>query len=313
MVKINIKKLIIGSVVCIALGGISYGGYYVHREYKIEMQRISHINKDDINVKLYVDIADEVGHNDYQLNWREIVAIAGIKTNDYIKTMDESEIRNIANSFIDKEKSVIKTYEEVINSLDLDEKQIERANVYLNDLSTFGYMPEKYVDNSREMMFINSIKKQAIDSYIKYKILPSITIAQAILESSWGESNLTKEANNLFGIKADVYWKGEKVKFETKEFNNTYIMDEFRKYNDINESIKDHADFLVKNERYKEAGVFDAKTYKEQAYKLQEAGYSTAEDENGNKTYASMLITIIKQYNLQLIDHEAMLNIQNKR
>lgn len=311
MFEIN-KKLIIASIICIVLGGLLYKSYCVYREYKIEMQRISHINKDDIDVKLYVDIADEVGHNDYQLNWREIVAIAGIKTNDYIKTIDENEIKDIANLFIDKEKCKVKSYEEVINSLNLDEKQIQRAKVYLDDLSTFGFMPDKYVDDSREMTFINSIKEQAIDSYNKYKILPSITIAQAILESSWGESNLTKEANNLFGIKADVYWKGEKVTFETKEFNDTYIMDEFRKYNDINESVNDHADFLIKNSRYKEAGVFEAKTYKEQAFKLQEAGYSTAEDENGNKTYANMLITIIKQYNLQLIDHETILNTQNK-
>lgn len=311
MFEIN-KKLIIASIICIVLGGLLYKSYCVYREYKIEMQRISHINKDDIDVKLYVDIADEVGHNDYQLNWREIVAIAGIKTNDYIKTIDENEIKDIANLFIDKEKGKVKSYEEVINSLNLDEKQIQRAKVYLDDLSTFGFMPDKYVDDSREMTFINSIKEQAIDSYNKYKILPSITIAQAILESSWGESNLTKEANNLFGIKADVYWKGEKVTFETKEFNDTYIMDEFRKYNDINESVNDHADFLIKNSRYKEAGVFEAKTYKEQAFKLQEAGYSTAEDENGNKTYANMLITIIKQYNLQLIDHETILNTQNK-
>lgn len=279
----------------------------------------NHINKEDIDIKLYVDIADEVGNNEYQLNWREMVAIAGVVSNNHLKTLDNNDIINIANLFIDHENNKLKTYAEVSNSVAnlissshsnnklVKEKYLRKANIYLKDLDTFGYMPEKYVDDSREMKFINSIKEGAIENYRKYKILPSITIAQAILESSWGESQLTTTANNLFGIKADTSWKGESVNFKTKEYNDTYIYDNFRKYDDLKSSIDDHADFLVKNSRYKEAGVFQAKTYKEQAKKLQEAGYSTAEDENGNKIYDDMLITIIRQYNLQLIDHQVMI------
>lgn len=301
------KRWIIMSLLSITLIGVGCYSKHIYDEYRIEQARIAHINKDSIDLKTFIDIADNVGHsNNYQLNWKEIVAVAGIITNDYIETLDTTAIENIAKMFINSDENRVNTYEEVINSLELNEKQIERANVYLKDLDTYGYMPEKYLEDSREMKFINSIKEQAIDNYNKYKILPSITIAQAIVESGWGETKLSTDANNLFGIKADIYWKGEKVTYETKEYNNTYIMDEFRKYDDKNQSIEDHAKFLVENNRYKKAGVFDAKTYKEQALKLQEAGYSTAEDEYGNKIYADKLITIIKQYNLQLIDHELM-------
>ena len=156
------------------------------------------------------------------------------------------------------------------------------------------------------MKFINSIKNGAIESYNNSKILPSITIAQAILESNWGNSNLTKEANNLFGIKADYYWKGEYVLFDTNEYHNHIIIDKFRKYDTLNDSIKDHSNFLLKNTRYKEHGVFEAKTYKEQAKALENAGYSTAEDEFGNKTYAKMICEIIRQYNLQIIDSKVV-------
>ena len=151
---------------------------------------------------------------------------------------------------------------------------------------------------------IEEIKDEAIKNYKEYKILPSITIAQAILESSWGESDLAQIYNNLFGIKADSSWKGEYVTLETFEFYDTKIEDKFRVYSNKNQSIKDHAKFLVDNQRYKKYGVFEAKTYIEQAYALQNAGYSTAEDNSGQKRYAKDLIELIRQYNLQLIDSE---------
>jgi flagellum-specific peptidoglycan hydrolase FlgJ len=171
-------------------------------------------------------------------------------------------------------------------------------------------MPERLTPESSQMQFIESIKSAAINNYKETGILTSITIAQAILESNWGESSLTQASNNLFGIKADSSWKGEYVIFETKEFNDKYIKDKFRKYENIGDSIADHSEFLVKNKRYKEGGVFEAKTYKEQALALQESGYSTAEDENGNKTYAFMLEQLIRQYNLQLIDWEVNMSMQ---
>ena len=64
----------------------------------------------------------------------------------------------------------------------------------------------------------------------------------------------------------------------------------------------------MKHDRYTEYKVFEARTYKEQALALENAGFSTAEDEFGNKIYAKMLGEIIRQYNLQLIDSKVVNN-----
>ncbi|WP_097026192.1 glycoside hydrolase family 73 protein [Clostridium peptidivorans] len=152
-----------------------------------------------------------------------------------------------------------------------------------------------YTDN-----FINSIKNGAIASMRKHGVLASITIAQAILESSWGNSTLAKESKNLFGVKAIGGWRGAKKSYATYEYYNgkkTLINDYFRVYNSYAESIEDHALFLVNNSRYKQNGFFSAKDYVGQANALQQAGYATAPN------YAQQLIALIKQYNLSKYDN----------
>ncbi|MBM7868900.1 hypothetical protein JOC70_000369 [Clostridium pascui] len=151
-----------------------------------------------------------------------------------------------------------------------------------------------YIDD-----FINSVKDGAIASMKAHGVLASITIAQAILESNWGNSTLAKESKNLFGIKAIGEWRGAKKSYATYEYYNgkkTLINDFFRVYNSIAESIEDHALFLVNNSRYKQYGFFSAKDYIGQANALQEAGYATA------PTYAQSLINLIKQHGLDKYD-----------
>lgn len=151
-----------------------------------------------------------------------------------------------------------------------------------------------YIDN-----FINSVKEEAIASMQKHGVLASITIAQAILESSWGNSSLAKESKNLFGVKAIGGWRGAKKNYPTYEYYNgkkTLINDYFRVYNSFAESIEDHALFLVNNSRYKQYGFFNTKDYIGQANALQKAGYATAPN------YAQQLIALIKQYSLNKYD-----------
>lgn len=76
----------------------------------------------------------------------------------------------------------------------------------LNQLKDDGYIPSKTDLESFEMRFIEKIKACVIENYQLYGILPSITIAQAISESDWGQSDLVNQANNLFGMK-----KGNKL------------------------------------------------------------------------------------------------------
>lgn len=267
---------------------------------------LKHIDKNRIDVSKYITLVDEVSENKVQVNWKYVVSIIAVENKNKIKNISDDKIKNTANLFIEKSDNGYKlnSLENVLNKLNFTDKEKERVNDYIDQLKYFGLTPYRLKEDSKYTKFIEEIKDEAIKNYKEYKILPSITIAQAILESSWGESDLAQIYNNLFGIKADSSWKGEYVTLETFEFYDTKIEDKFRVYSNKNQSIKDHAKFLVDNQRYKKYGVFEAKTYIEQAYALQNAGYSTAEDNSGQKRYAKDLIELIRQYNLQLIDSE---------
>lgn len=267
---------------------------------------LKHIDKNRIDVSKYITLVDEVSENKVQVNWKYVVSIIAVENKNKIKNISDDKIKNTANLFIEKSDNGYKlnSLDNVLNKLNFTDKEKERVNDYIGQLKYFGLTPYRLKKDSKYTKFIEEIKDEAIKNYKEYKILPSITIAQAILESSWGESDLAQIYNNLFGIKADSSWKGEYVTLETFEFYDTKIEDKFRVYSNKNQSIKDHAKFLVDNQRYKKYGVFEAKTYIEQAYALQNAGYSTAEDNSGQKRYAKDLIELIRQYNLQLIDSE---------
>lgn len=148
----------------------------------------------------------------------------------------------------------------------------------------------------KQKEFIEQIKPGSILTYVKYNVLPSLTLAQAVLESNWGTSELAINANNLFGIKwskdcgFDYYLK------KTKEYvNNKWITVEayFRKYKDINESIEDYGVFLTKP-RY--AKVLTSKDYKEAANEVWRAGYAT------DPNYPSKLCSLIEKYKFYEVD-----------
>lgn len=159
-----------------------------------------------------------------------------------------------------------------------------------------------YKISEDKIEFIEKLEEGARYNYREYGILPSVTVAQAILESGWGQSQLAKESNNLFGIKADSRWNGDAMEVMTSENYGDKVKAKFRKYESINDSIKDHGEFLSENKRYEENGLFDSKNYKKQAQALEDAGYSTKKDEKGNKIYADMIIDIIKKYDLAKLD-----------
>ncbi|MBM6614004.1 LysM peptidoglycan-binding domain-containing protein [Desemzia sp. RIT804] len=153
-----------------------------------------------------------------------------------------------------------------------------------------------------QVNFLNNLHSGAIATFNDYGILPSITSAQAILESNWGKSKLAQESRNLFGIKADKSWKGEKKAYSTKEYdkngNLLTVTDYFRKYPSYEESLKDHGKFFHENQRY--ADVIGLRDYKKQARSIQTAGYAT------DPQYANKLIQIIEQNELQKWDQEVL-------
>ena len=135
--------------------------------------------------------------------------------------------------------------------------------------------------------YIAKYKDIAIADMKEYRIPASITLAQGIIESSWGNSDLAVIANNHFGIKCHDDWKGD-----------TFLKDDdkkddcFRKYNNSDESFKDHSLFLTTRSRYAFLFELDITDYKGWAEGLKKAGYAT------NPKYPELLINLIEKYAL---------------
>ena len=157
-------------------------------------------------------------------------------------------------------------------------------------------------------IFIDKVKDGAIAGWHEGKILPSVTIAQAILESGWGKSELATKANNLFGIKASDGWNGASYVVKTAEYDKNnkkyYINAAFRKYRSWQDSIVDHARFFHtpdwRKENYK--NVIGEVDYRKACKSLQSAGYATSQE------YASQLIGLIEMYKLYKYDSVAKSN-----
>ena len=145
--------------------------------------------------------------------------------------------------------------------------------------------------------FLSTVAHEIVSSCNAANLLPSPSIAQAIIESKYGTSQLATEGNALFGIKADSRWSGKVCQKLTKEYvNGKYIdvMASFRAYDSWNDSIKDHADFLVQNKRY--ANLIGQRDYKTYCKLIKSDGYATS------ATYAETLINCIETYNLTKYD-----------
>ena len=148
-----------------------------------------------------------------------------------------------------------------------------------------------------QQIFIEKIGAFASADMKKTKILASLTVAQAILESGWGKSGLTAKANNLFGIKAGTSWKGKVYNVATNEYlNGKYVtvIASFRAYASWAESIADHSALLTGAARYK--NLVGDTDYKRVCKNVQADGYATAPN------YATSLIALIEAYGLTKFD-----------
>lgn len=142
--------------------------------------------------------------------------------------------------------------------------------------------------------FIDEISVPAKKYGMEFQMFPSIIIAQAILESDWGRSQLSRESNNLFGIKASE--DDQHVVLPTQEFQDGKMQTEeaaFKIYDSLDDSILDHSYFLT-GQTYQAA--IAAKDYQAAAKAIQNGGYATDPD------YSDKLISIIKEYKLDVYD-----------
>ena len=133
----------------------------------------------------------------------------------------------------------------------------------------------------------------AINHMERYGIPASITMAQGILESDCGNSWLSNQSNNHFGIKCKKNWTGRKVYYDDDAKGEC-----FRAYPSVEASYRDHAEFLDRQPRYESLFSYPTTDYKRWARGLKAAGYATAPD------YADRLIRIIEESHLYLLDRE---------
>jgi len=140
-----------------------------------------------------------------------------------------------------------------------------------------------HAQQSLRESYIEEYAQLAVAEMNRSGIPASITLAQGILESGNGQSELARKSNNHFGIKCHSDWKGAKVYYDDDAKGEC-----FRKYNKPQHSFEDHTDFLVRYSRYDFLFDLEPTDYKGWAKGLKKAGYATAPE------YADRLIKIIE-------------------
>lgn len=140
--------------------------------------------------------------------------------------------------------------------------------------------------NATYLAYIEKYAEIAMVEQSRHKIPACITLAQALLESSAGQSELSISSNNHFGIKCHSNWEGERVYHDDDKKGEC-----FRKYDKVIDSYEDHSLFL-KRDRYKLLFSYKITDYKAWAYGLKAAGYAT------DPQYPDKLIKIIEDYGL---------------
>jgi hypothetical protein len=150
-----------------------------------------------------------------------------------------------------------------------------------------------------ESEFINLVGEAAQRSYKATGVPASVSVAQAILESDWGRSRLTRQANNLFGIKAlgtpGTAGMVNLATWEHLDGSDVVLQQPFRAYYTLEESVVDHAQFFIRNRRYADAMAVsnDARAF---ARAIQADGYAT------DPSYADKLIQLMDRYSLYRFD-----------
>jgi LysM repeat protein len=155
---------------------------------------------------------------------------------------------------------------------------------------------EQYIDQYKDIAMLE-MKRMGVPA--------AITLAQGLLESESGNSDLVKKSNNHFGIKCKSSWTGEGVTHDDDSLGEC-----FRKYATAEESFRDHSDFLKAGKHYSFLFDLDPSDYKGWAYGLKKAGYAT------NPKYPIILINYIEKYNLQrfnIVGAEGLTNVDSKK
>ena len=151
--------------------------------------------------------------------------------------------------------------------------------------------PAKKTVKSPQEIYIEQFAPLAVEEMYRSGVPASITLAQGLLESRYGLSELAVEGNNHFGIKCHNNWKGGRMYHDDDSKGEC-----FRKYTSPEQSYRDHSDFLRYRDRYKFLFDYKITDYKSWAHGLKKAGYAT------DPAYPSKLIKLIEDYKLYEYD-----------
>jgi len=149
--------------------------------------------------------------------------------------------------------------------------------------------------NQAYLDYIAKYRDLAIEQQREHKIPASITMAQGILESAAGKSELAVKANNHFGVKCTSDWPGRTYTHDDETKNEC-----FRRYADVKDSYEDHSLFL-KRKRYQSLFSLPIGDYKNWAYGLKACGYAT------DPKYPEKLIRLIETYDLNRLTFDTVL------
>ena len=161
------------------------------------------------------------------------------------------------------------------------------------------------IDTSSTEAFIKSIADRVRILAGKNNLYASIILAQAILESGSGQSNMSQQYFNIFNITGA--YLGKSISFKTEEFsgNNPYYIEQsFRVYSNYDQALDDYINLMIKgttwnSEIYAGAWKSHAKAYQEAAQALQGI-FAT------DPSYAQKLIEIIQEYNLNFYEYNGV-------
>lgn len=154
-------------------------------------------------------------------------------------------------------------------------------------LATIALWTQAQSKNPLYIDYINKHRDMAIEQQRKHKVPAAITMAQGILESAAGTSELATQANNHFGIKCTSDWQGRSINKDDDKANEC-----FRRYAHVEDSYEDHSLFLLRK-RYESLFALPIGDYKAWAHGLKACGYAT------DPKYPEKLIHLIELYNLQ--------------
>ena len=169
--------------------------------------------------------------------------------------------------------------------------------VFTGHLSFAQTTSEYTVEN-----YVNKYKEDAIREMHRSGVPASITLAQGILESGRGGSDLARKARNHFGIKCHTGWEGPSFIQDDDTKNEC-----FRKYKTVLESYRDHSEFLSGRSRYASLFELNPKDYKAWAKGLKKAGYAT------DPKYPVRLIDIIEKNELYQYDNVRLAEVEKKK